>query len=190
MLGMVFTELIEMVEDKFSLETADKMIEAVEEKGGGIYTAVGAYPAEHIQVMVGRLSEITGIPGNELVRAFGRHLLGRFAEYHPGHFQRHPDVFDFLARIDSDIHVQVKKLYSNATLPRFKVLSRSEDLLELRYMSPRRMEILAQGLIEQLGEFAGQPLQVTALADDTGCTFAIVKVGKVGIGSQTQILAV
>lgn len=184
MLGMVFTELIEMVEDKFSPEIADKMVEAAEDKGGGVYTAVGAYPAEHVQAMVGRLSEITGIPAAELVRAFGRHLLGRFAESHPGHFQRHPDVFDFLARIDSDIHVEVKKLYSNATLPRFKVLSRSEDLLELRYTSPRRMELLAHGLIEQLGEFSGQPLKVEASSDDTGCTFAITKVGKTSEAAQ------
>lgn len=178
MLGMVFTELIEMVEDKFSPEIADKMIEAAEDEGGGVYTAVGAYPAEHVQVMVGRLADLTGIPANELVRVFGRHLLGRFAESHPGHFQRHPDVFDFLARIDWDIHVEVKKLYSNATLPRFEVLSRSADILELRYTSPRRLELLALGLIEQLGEFAGQPLQVTVSPDDKGCTFAIAKVDK------------
>ncbi len=176
MLGMVFTELIEMVEDKFSPEVADKMIEAAEDQGGGVYTAVGAYPAEHVQAMVGRLSEITGIPAGELVRAFGRHLLGRFAHSHPGHFQRHPDVFDFLARIDSDIHVEVKKLYSNATLPRFKVVSRSKDVLELHYSSPRRMELLAQGLIEQLGDFAGQPLRVEARSDETGCTFAVTKI--------------
>lgn len=186
MLGMVFTELIEMVEDKFSPEIADKMIEAAEDRGGGVYTAVGAYPAEQVQVMVGRLSEITGIPAAELVRAFGRHLLGRFAESHPGHFQRHPDVFDFLERIDSDIHVEVKKLYSNAILPRFTVLSRSDEVLELRYTSPRRMELLAQGLIEQLGEFAGQQLEVTAHSDDTGCTFAITKLSAAGKATQTD----
>lgn len=176
MLGMVFTELIEMVEDKFSPEVADDMMDAAQAAGGGVYTAVGAYPVEQIGVMVDRLSEITQVAAHDLVRDFGRHLLGRFAQSHPGHFERHPDVFDFLAAIDSDIHVEVKKLYSNATLPRFRVVSRDDTTMRLRYDSPRRMEMLALGLIEQLGEHAGQPLSTTCAQDDGGCLFIIRKI--------------
>ncbi len=176
MLGMVFTELIELVEEKFSPEIADQMVEAAEREGGGAYTAVGAYPAEQVGLMVARLSELTGTPAADLVRAFGRHLLTRFAQSHPNHFDRHPEVFDFLAHVDSDIHVEVKKLYTNATLPRFKVLSRDADVMHLRYTSPRRLEALAIGLIEELGAYAGQPLQVTPQPDDEGCTFVIRKV--------------
>ncbi len=176
MLGMVFTELIEMVEDRFSPEVADEMMEAAESAGGGVYTAVGSYPVDQIGVMVTRLSEITKVPVPDLVRAFGHHLLARFAQSHPGHFQRHPDVFDFLAAIDSDIHVEVKKLYTNATLPRFSVLSRDDTTMRLRYISPRRMEELALGLMEQLGEHAGQPLAITSEPDGQGCVFTIRKI--------------
>lgn len=176
MLGMVFTELVEMVEDKFSPEVADDIMDAAQSAGGGVYTAVGTYPVEHIGVMVNRLSEITQVPAQDLVRDFGRHLLGRFAQSHPGHFDRHPDVFDFLAAIDSDIHVEVKKLYSNATLPRFRVVLRTDSVMHLRYDSPRRMEMLALGLIEQLGEHAGQPLATTCEHDDGGGLFIIRKV--------------
>jgi len=175
MLGMVFTELVEMVEDKFSPEIADEMMDAAQAAGGGVYTAVGAYPVEQIGIMVARLSERTQMPVDDLVRAFGRHLMGRFAQSHPGHFTRHPDVFDFLASIDSDIHVEVKKLYSNATLPRFAVLARDDETLHLRYTSPRRMEMLAVGLIEELGAHAGQPLSVTWEPHDEGCVFIIRK---------------
>ena len=175
MLGMVFTELIEMVEDKFSPEIADQMVEAAEVAGGGVYTAVGTYPPEQVSIMVTRLSELTGVPARDLVHAFGRHLLERFAQSHPGHFERHPEVFDFLSSIDSDIHVQVKKLYENATLPRFSVLSRDAQTLRLRYQSPRRLEILAAGLIEQLGVYTGQLLTVECLPDDEGCEFVIRK---------------
>lgn len=160
MLGLVFTELIEMVEDRFSEEVADRMIEAVEGQGGGVYTAVGSYPHEQIGAMVARLSEVTGLPADDLVRAFGRHLLTRFAASHPGPFVRHPDVFDFLAAIDSDIHVQVRKLYAAATPPRFEVLARDERTLRLQYISPRRLESLALGLMEQLGEHLGQPIRI------------------------------
>ncbi len=175
MLGMVYTELIEMVESRFSPEVADQMVEAAEAAGGGVYTAVGSYADEQVLLMVGRLSELTGAPVPDLVRAFGHHLLQSFAHSHPGHFQRHPDVFDFLAHIDSGIHVEVKKLYENAILPRFAVLSRDERCMRMRYTSPRRMEVLAVGLIEELGNHAGQPLQVEALSDDQGCTLVITK---------------
>lgn len=175
MLGMVYTELIEMVEARFSPDVADQMVEAAEAAGGGVYTAVGSYPDEQVFLMVTRLSELTGAPVPELVRAFGHHLLQSFARSHPGHFERHPEVFDFLSHIDSGIHVEVKKLYENATLPRFAVLSRDQDTMHMRYTSPRRMEVLAVGLIEELGRFAGQPLNVQSLPDDEGCTLVITK---------------
>ncbi len=176
MLGMVFTELVEMVEHKFSPEVADDMMDAAQAAGGGVYTAVGSYPVDQIGVMVNRVSEVTKVPAPDLIREFGRHLLERFAQSHPGHFQRHPDVFDFLAAVDSEIHVEVKKLYSNATLPRFRVVSRTESVMHLRYDSPRRMELLALGLIEQLGEYAGQPLSTTCEPDEAGCLFIVRKV--------------
>ena len=176
MLGLVFTELIEMVEDRFSPEVADRMLEAVEDQGGGVYTAVGSYPHEQVGAMVARLAEITGVPADDLVRAFGRHLLTRFASSHPAPFVRHPDVFDFLASIDTDIHVQVRKLYAAATPPRFQVLERDARTLRLQYLSPRRMESLALGLMEQLGEHLGQPLHIEVEPGDGPTVFRIHKV--------------
>ena len=43
MKGMVFTEFLEMVEDKFSPEVADQIIEQANLRSGGIYTSVGTY---------------------------------------------------------------------------------------------------------------------------------------------------
>jgi len=41
MKGIVFTEFLEMVENKFSPELADRIIEGAEVPSGGVYTAVG-----------------------------------------------------------------------------------------------------------------------------------------------------
>ena len=41
MLGMVFTELVEMVENRFSPELADAVLQEAAPGHGGAYTAVG-----------------------------------------------------------------------------------------------------------------------------------------------------
>ncbi len=49
MKGMVFTEFLEMVEDRFSPEIADRIITASDLRSGGAYTAVGTY--EHSEMI-------------------------------------------------------------------------------------------------------------------------------------------
>lgn len=43
MKGIIFTEFLEMVEDRFSPEIADRIIEASDLPSRGVYTAVGTY---------------------------------------------------------------------------------------------------------------------------------------------------
>src|SRR5438105_10011774 len=133
MLGLVFTEFVEMVEDHFSAETADAMLSSVPTSYGGAYTAAGYYPHEELVALVVRLSQLTGVPVPELVRAFGRHLLMRFTQLYPAMFERHASFFDFVAAIDGEIHVEVRKLYPQAMLPRFEVLLRAAQGMQLLY---------------------------------------------------------
>ena len=46
MLGLVFTEFVELVETKFSPETADAVLDEVAAPHGGAYTAVRYHPHE------------------------------------------------------------------------------------------------------------------------------------------------
>ena len=43
MKGIVFTEFLDLVEDKFGLEMVDKIIQSSDLESGGIYTSVGTY---------------------------------------------------------------------------------------------------------------------------------------------------
>ena len=49
MKGIVFTEFLEMVEQRFSPEIADRLIDESDLPSGGIYTAVGTY--EHTEIV-------------------------------------------------------------------------------------------------------------------------------------------
>jgi len=147
MLGMVFTELVEMLESRFSPELVDTVLTQAELPHGGAYTAVGYYPHSEIVRIISVLTEHTGLSSADLQRVFGEHLLGRFAVMYPELFAGKLTLYDFLASIDSHIHVEVTKLYPGAQLPRFEVLERSPDALRLAYRSPRGMVALAEGLI-------------------------------------------
>ena len=179
MLGLVFTEFVELVEEKFSPETADAVLTEVAPPHGGAYTAVGYYPHEEMVSMVGALSRHTGVPAGDLVKAFGGHLLHRFVAAHGDMFTRHSNLFDFVASIHTEIHVEVRKLYDNAAPPRFTVLQRDGQTLQMLYQSPRAMEQLAQGLLEQAAVHYGEPCDISHAAYDgpegAGVMFSLVK---------------
>jgi len=161
MLGMVFTEFVELVEERFSPALADAVLQDVASPHGGAYTAVGYYPHEEMLAMVGALSTRTGVAAPELVKAFGHHLLTRFTQGHGEMFARSTNLFDFVVSIDGHIHVEVHKLYDRATLPRFKVMSRTLTTMTLLYQSSRHLEMLAQGLLEGAAQHYREDCRIT-----------------------------
>lgn len=160
MLGVVFTEFMEMVEARFSPDVLDRIIERAAPESGGAYTAVGYYPHEEIVALVLALSEESGLPADALVRAFGQHLFGRFTQGYAPMIVGRKGTIDLLCQLDGDIHVAVRKLYPEARLPRFHVISREGDQLHLAYESPRGMEALALGMIEGSIRHFDEALQV------------------------------
>ncbi len=77
MLGMVFTEFLDMVEDRFPPEVSDRLILLAEEQfvSRGIYTAIGNYDHAEMLLLVKQLSGEAGIPQSDLVEAYGEHLV-------------------------------------------------------------------------------------------------------------------
>jgi hypothetical protein len=160
MKGVVFTEFLEMVEEKFSLETVDEILAKANPAHGGTYTAVGTYPAAEMVALLSALAEISKTPPAALLHVFGEHLFGRFVQGYPAFFTGITDPLEFLSKVDSYIHVEVRKLYPDAELPRFEAARKSERELELVYRSPRRLSELAYGLIVGAGKHFGVPLQI------------------------------
>ena len=168
MKGMVFTEFLDMVEEKFSPAMADQIIEAAQGKTAGAYTAVGTYDHAELVRMILALGQATGLPVPDLMRGFGHHMAVRFAALFGAFFSTQNNVFDFLASVDSVIHVEVLKLYPDAELPSFKVLQRSGDHLAINYISSRHMHDLALGLIEGAAAHYGEAISVSQQKLDDG----------------------
>ena len=147
MKGIVFTEFLEMVEDHFSIDMVDNLIDDCDLPSGGAYTAVGTYSHEEIVALVSALSQRTAIPVPQLLKVFGEHLFGQFAKNYSLFFVNVSNALDFLHGIEDVIHAEVKKLYPDAQLPRFITEEYSNQKLVLVYQSNRHFEDLAEGLI-------------------------------------------
>lgn len=148
MKGMVFTEFLEMVEDKFGFETADIIVEKSDLASGGAYTSVGTYDHAEMVSLVSALSQETNVPVPNLLNAYGKHLFGQFANGYQRFFSNVTNSFDFMGNIEDYIHVEVRKLYPDAELPRFDIDRQDENTLKLNYFSERGLADFAQGLIE------------------------------------------
>lgn len=147
MKGIIFTEFLEMVEDKFSPEVADRIIEASNLSNDGAYTSVGTYHHTELIEMVGHLSEESDIEVVPLIKVFGEHLFGRFVDLYPEFFGEIDSCFSFLDLIENHVHVEVRKLYPDAELPTFATEQSDPSILEMTYQSKRPFAPVAEGLI-------------------------------------------
>ena len=160
MKGIVFSEFIDMIDDKFSIKTSERIIDEVKPPSGGAYTTVGTYDAQEMVDMVIKLSEITSISVSDLLQTFGRHLLIRFSEVFPVFFEGVTSAFDFLPMVESYVHLEVKKLYSDAELPSFVCVSPDPDRLEMTYRSVRNLPDLAEGLILGTADYFNERVKI------------------------------
>ena len=96
MKGIVFTELMEMVEDRFGIEMVDRIIQPKELVSKGVFTSVGTYPFSDLVSILGHLSQATGASIPDLEKVFGQYLAGRFSKMYLPFFQRVNTVFELL----------------------------------------------------------------------------------------------
>lgn len=147
MKGIVFTEFLEMVEEKFGYQMVDQIIEGSDLESEGIYTGVGTYDHSEIVQLLTNLSTQTETDPDLLLKEFGKFLFNTFLRLYPRFFEEADNVFSFLESIDTYIHVEVQKLYPDATLPRFNTEMQEDGSFKMIYESERKMSALAEGLI-------------------------------------------
>ena len=148
MKGVVFTTFLDMVETTWDLDMVDTIIEKSDLESGGAYTSVGTYDHNEAVNLVVSLSEETGITVDTLLKTFGKHLFGVLIKGHPEFAVGVEHPLDFLEGVERYIHVEVKKLYPDAQLPKFDCTRESDDCLIMIYSSGRHLEDLCEGLIE------------------------------------------
>jgi Haem-NO-binding len=176
MKGVVFTEFIEMVEEVYSPEMVDTLLDSVSLSSGGAYTSVGTYDHHELVALVSELSKRTGTEIPLLLRAFGAHLYKVFERKYPQFFDRVPDTFTLLERVDGHIHVEVRKLYPDAELPKFTTRRLPNGDFEMHYRSARHFEDLAYGLIDASVQRFSEPISIEMTSTPEGAIFILKRV--------------
>ena len=173
MKGVIFTEFLDFVELQHGYETVDAIIGMAAPASGGVYTAVGSYDFKEMAALLGALSQVANAPAPALLQAFGRHLFKRFAVLYPVFFETIHDPLAFIETVEARIHVEVRKLYPGAELPRIQTRRAANDTLLLSYRSCRPLGHLCLGLIQGCGKHFGTDLQIQASPHSEGLDIAI-----------------
>lgn len=179
MKGIVFTEFLDMVEQKFGYSMVDTLLLTTDLPSEGIYTSVGTYKHTEMVNLVVNLSEKSNIPIPDLLKAFGSYLFNSFTKTYHHFMEKAPDAFSLLESIHHYIHVEVQKLYPDAELPHFDIEREGDKTLIMTYTSVRKMADLAFGLIEGCTNYYKEKVVISQipLNEDGSITkFVITKI--------------
>ncbi len=160
MKGIVFVELLKMAEDAFGEDVVDSVLDKAELENDGGFTSVGNYPCSELVKIVEAFSDHSGLSADVLQRKFGHWMMEHFGKHYPNFFENKTSSFELLEAVDGEIHVEVRKLYPDAELPRFETTMISDSEMEMAYSSPRPLVSFCHGLIEASVEHFDQTAEI------------------------------
>jgi len=152
MKGIVFTEFLELVEEKFGLEMVDKIITQSELASEGAYTAIGTYSFSEMLQLLTNLSDNTGISTDDLLLVYAEHFFSVIKESYPDLLEVYKDPIEMLSSIENHIHIEVQKIYPDAELPTFIVEEKTKNSIIMVYKSSRAMHHFGLGLMNKTFE--------------------------------------
>lgn len=167
MKGVVFVELMAMAEDMLGEAVVDRVIDDCDLPSGGAYTSVGDYPCAELVTLITGFSTATSVPADELQRLFGHWMMDSFRRNYPTFFTDKTNAFDMLESVEDEVHVEVRKIYPNAELPRFDTRRPDADSFEMIYQSSRPLVHFCKGLVEACVEDFGESTSI-AMEDRSG----------------------
>ena len=172
MKGMLFAAFLELIETEFGADMVDTVLDEVKPASGGIYTTVGTYDHTELVAMLVALSKQTKVPLTNLTKTFGMYHFAEFTAAYPYLFEGLDSSFELFEKIDWFIHAEVRKLYPDATPPKFERNTLSWTRMELIYKSPRCLGDVAEGLIYGCAAHYGEKISVRRekLGDMSGST--------------------
>lgn len=152
MKGIVFTEFLDLVEEKFGLEMVDKIISQSTLESEGVYTSIGTYSFSEMLQLLQHLSNNTDISIDNLLLVYAEHFFSVIERSYPGLLATYNDPIEMISSIEDHIHIEVRKIYPDAELPTFIVEEKTENSLVLNYKSSRAMHHFGLGLMNKTFE--------------------------------------
>ena len=158
MKGIIFSEFLELVEDTFGLEICQEMLDQNNDEGA--YTSVGTYDHKDLVKLIISLSKLTGISIEDLQEVYGKSVFLTLFDSMPGLKGKSSSTFEFIKQVENYIHIEVKKLYSDANPPQFTFISSTESEMVMDYISARCFSHVCFGLIQGCAEFFNEKIDI------------------------------
>jgi hypothetical protein len=152
MKGIVFTEFLDLVEERFGLEMVDAIISQSKLESKGVYTSIGTYSFSELLQLLQNLKIQTGISIDNLLLIYGEHFFSVIETNYKDLLSSYNDPIEMLASIENHIHVEVRKIYTDAELPTFIIKEKTKKTLILIYKSSRSMHHFGLGLMNKTFE--------------------------------------
>lgn len=174
MKGSVFSLFEAFVIANYGEDTYDDILATTQLETAGPFVGPGIYPASDLLALVRTATDMLGITPEAALRAFGRHALPSLARSVPELMEAAGTPREFLMRLESVVHTEVRKLDPAASPPRLTVTSDSEADLTLHYESPFGLFSLVEGFLDGVGDWYGVPLSHELISTEgTNGTFRI-----------------
>ena len=152
MKGIVFTEFLDLVEERFGLEMVDAIISQSKLESKGVYTSIGTYSFSELLQLLQNLKIQTGISIDNLLLIYGEDFFSVIETNYKDLLSSYNDPIEMLASIENHIHVEVRKIYNDAELPTFIIKEKTKKTLILIYKSSRSMHHFGLGLMNKTFE--------------------------------------
>lgn len=159
MKGIIFNVLEEMVVEQAGMAAWNETL-ARTSSPQGVFTAGASYSDHTLYELVTAVSDQLKQPVTQVVTTFGEYLFGGLVRRYPVFVERTEDFETFLRSVEDVIHDEVRKLYAAPCLPSFAYESCGEQALLMSYRSPRKMCLLAEGLIRGAARHYGKQVTI------------------------------
>lgn len=141
------------------------------------YSPTREYPDEEVMSLLRKLAEAAGQPLPDLLRSVGQYLAPHVLAMYSTLVRPEQSTLAVLATTEEIGHRTVRLRNPGLRPPMLTCLWRTENELELIYSSPRKLCVLAQGIIEGVARAFDEQVTVEEracmLRGDPYCCFAV-----------------
>ena len=160
MKGIIFTEFLDLVEERFGLEMVDQIICQSRLESQGAYTSIGAYNFYEFLQLLHNLSKNKNISLINLLSVYATQIFSAMHAIHPEMLVSYNNPIEMIAAMNQHIEIifNIKnaspsgllKAESFSPFPLFIVKEKTENLLIINYISHRGMQHFWLGLMHEM----------------------------------------
>jgi hypothetical protein len=145
--GLYFQELLEMMQDRFSEDIKNQVINASQLEKGKSFTSEGDFDPALFVRMVANFGHIIHLPYSATMRAYGRHLNKSLIRKYPALFKSNPDTFTFLKTFIENAVADLNSKNTGIQIPKLTFTTPEKNQLIIKYESDLPFADVAEGMI-------------------------------------------